>query len=614
MNTAVAPKTGPGKPEAGQTAQGKTAAPDSVAGRLRRIDERLTKEPQNVGLLTQRADLLLDLGRHGEAHKAVKEALKRAGASPTPLLLGIAARVALLQGRYDEAISIARKGLNRAPAWPEFHAVLGGALRAKGDLKNALVSLERAVNLNPLRRSYRVAVGQTLEQMGDLDRAERVYRHALYCDPQFGDAALNLANVLHARNALDEAESFYGVAMRLLGKRAAIYGNLGALERKRRRYDAAHRSYRRSLVLSPNDGGTLYNLGNLLRAENRLEEACRIYRRSLVDRPEVADAHWNLSLALLAMGDLDEGFREYEWRWKYKGFPSKRRNFKQPMWDGGPLDGRTLLIHTEQGVGDVLQFLRFLPAAIERKAPEGSKPGRVIFEVHDTLLTLMGDQPGVDQTVERLTSLPSFDVHIPMLSLPLVLGVKRMEDLPVEVPYLSIPEGPDFPLPEADPKLLKVGFVWGGNPLFPQDVDRSTRIDHYLPLFDMPGVQWFCLQKGDREPEISAAPETVVRLNDRIKDFRDTAIAMTKLDVVVSTCTSVVHLSGALGVPTIALLSETPDWRWLVGRSDSPWYPNTELIRQRSHGDWPGVFGDLRAALADRVADKARNKTGSVGG
>lgn len=583
--------------------------PNPLLDRLSRIDERLAKEPKNGALLIQRIEALMDLTRYDEAQKTIKAAMKLAGNTPPTVLVGLAARLALSKGRADEAIQISTKGLRQAPVWPEFHAVLGGAYRAKGRAKDALQPLERAVNLNPFRQSYRVALAQTLEQLGDLDRAERVYRHALFSDPKFGDAALNLANILHSREAFDEAFKYYEVALRLLGQRAVVYGNMGALERKRRRYAEAHKCYRKALVMVPNDGGTLYNLGNLFRAENRLDDAIRAYRRSLVDRPTVPDAHWNMSLALLGRGDLGEGFREYEWRWKYKGFPSKRRNFKQPMWDGGPLDGKTLLIHTEQGVGDVLQFLRFMPAVMEHKAPDGHKPGRVIFEVHDVLMTLTGDIPGVDQTVERLITLPDFDVHAPMLSLPMLLGVDRIEDLPAETPYLAIPDGPDFPVPEAMPDKLKVGFVWGGNPLFAQDRDRSSDIKYYEPLFDMPGIQWFCLQKGDREPEISSAPDHVVRLNERIKDFRDTAIAMSKLDVVISTCTSVAHLSGALGVPTIVLLSHASDWRWLVGRSDSPWYPRTELIRQPTPGDWPAVFRDLKASLEAR-SESHRSRVG----
>lgn len=570
---------------------------------LQQIDAALEKTPRDLRLLSRRIDVLIDLNRLDDARKTVRHAVDLAGTKADAVLLGQACRLALLFNRHEEAIRIARSGLQKAPAWPEFHGVLGISLRATGKPLEAVEALERAVNLNPLKRSYRIALGQALESVGQLDRAERVYRHGVVTDPNFGDAFLNLANVQQSAGSFDQAALNYDQSLRLLGQRSHIYGNYGALERKRLRYAAAHKAYRKSQVLKPNDSGTLYNLGNLLRAEDRLEEAVRIYKHALLIKSDSAGVHWNLSLALLSAGQLGDGFREYEWRWLYENFPSKRRDFKQPMWDGSPLNGRTLLLHTEQGVGDVLQFLRFLPNIVEKKA--GDRPGRIVFEVHDAVLSLLSDLPGVDQTIERFEKPPHFDVHLPLLSAPLVLGVETLEDLPAEVPYLQIPAGPDFPIPEADPDRLKVGFVWGGNPQFQQDSERSTDIDHYLPHFDMPGVQWFCLQKGDREPEHVKAPDSVVRLNERIKDFRDTALIMTQLDLVISTCTSVAHLAGALGVPTIVLVSRNPDWRWMVNRSDSPWYPSVEVLRQKTHGDWPGVFADMRASLEARVRDRA---------
>jgi tetratricopeptide (TPR) repeat protein len=591
-NPATVSNASPPPPEASTTAPARL---------LQQLDEALRKQPKDLRLLSRRADALIDLNRLDEARKTVRHAMDIAGKTADAVLLGQASRLALLFNRHDEAIKLAMMGLGKAPAWAEFHGVLGVALRAKGKAGEAIDALERAVNLNPLKRSYRIALGQALEAAGQLDRAERVYRHGAVTDPGFGDAFLNLANVQQSAGSYDEAASNYDQSLRLLGQRAHIYGNYGALERKRLRYPAAHKAYRKSQVLKPNDPGTLYNLGNLLRAEDRLDEAIRIYKHALLGKADSAGVHWNLSLALLAAGYLGEGFREYEWRWQYENFPSKRRDFKQPLWDGSPLNGRTLLLHTEQGVGDVLQFLRFLPAIIDRKG--GDKPGRIVFEIHDTIVSLIGNVPGVDQTIERFENPPHFDVHLPLLSAPLILGVETLDDLPVEVPYLQIPDGPDFPIPEADPERLKVGFVWGGNPQFQQDRERSTDIDHYLPLFDMPGIQWFCLQKGDREPEHVKAPDSVVRVNERIKDFRDTAVIMTKLDLVITTCTSVAHLAGALGVPTLVLVSRNPDWRWMVGRSDSPWYPSVQVLRQKTHGDWPGVFADVRTELETRVRD-----------
>jgi len=591
----MAPDAPGGAATAGQA--GKQTGPHAD---LARINEKLAQNPRDPGLLGRKAELLLDLGKVPEAQTTINKALKRAGGSAQAGMWGIAARAAYSANKFDDAIRICQEGLAKAPAWPDLHAFLGGALRAKGQVKEAIPHLERALNLNPFRRAYRTILGLALEQAGELDRAEAVYRQALVSDGEFVDAALNLANLLQARKKLPDALAAYRRTLQIAGHQPHIYANMGALFRKMEDYEAAHTAYKRSMILKPFDPGVYYNQGNLRRAEDRLDEADVSYRRSLVCRPNSAEVHWNRSLALLAAGDLDRGFREYEWRWDYKEFPSKRRHFKQPMWDGQPLKNKTLLVHTEQGVGDVLQFLRFMPMLRERLGE-----GRLVLEAHDTLLSLLEGFPGVDQLVERFAPLPKFDVHLPLLSAPLVLGVKTLDDLPTEVPYLPIPDGPDVPLPEADPDRLKVGFVWGGNPMFSSDADRSTVIDHYMPLFDMPGVQWFCLQKGDREPEVAAAPDSVVRVNERLKNFRDTAVVMRKLDLVVSTCTSVCHLSGALGVPTVVLLSRNPDWRWLAVRNDSPWYPSAKLIRQPELRDWPSVFAELRRDLERRVAARA---------
>jgi hypothetical protein len=316
-----------------------------------------------------------------------------------------------------------------------------------------------------------------------------------------------------------------------------------------------------------------------------------------VCRPNNAELHWNLSLALLSDGRLKEGFDEYEWRWQYDNFPSKRRDFRQPAWAGEAFDGRTLLLHTEQGVGDVLQFLRFLPMIVERKGVGG----RIVLECHDTLLSLMEGFPGIDAMIRRFDPPPPFDVHLPLLSAPRVLGIDTLERLPNAVPYLPVPPGPDLPVPEADPARLKVGFVFGGNPQFPNDRVRSTRLESWMPLFGIEGVQFFSLQKGDREPELAAAPADVVRLNERLDSFRDTAVALGKLDLVITTCTSVAHLAGALGRPFWVVLSRNADWRWLVGRDDSPWYPSARLFRQAELGDWDGVFARVAAALREEV-------------
>lgn len=566
---------------------------------MQELDSALVAAPKDPEVRGQRAAARLAAGDPRGAYQDVQQALTDAGGSPSIDLLKVASRTALALGRLEECEKFVAKGLDLGPSGDELYGVLGGALQRAKRWPEAVLAYERAVNLNPFRRTYRIALGQVLEQMDDLDRAERVYRHGLHVDDQFGDAALNLANLLQRRERLDEALPLYRRAIELLGPKAHIYSNIGALHRKARHYPLAYRAYRISAALNPGDSGLYYNLGNLYRAEDRVSDADKAYRRSIFGRPNHAEIHWNRALALLSGGDLAEGFREYEWRWEYEHFPSRKRSFDKPMWQGESFDGKTLLIHTEQGVGDVLQFLRFMPWIGDLKG----RTGRIVLECHGALMTLIDGYPGVDQIIERFATPPPFDMHLPLLSAPLVLGVRTLEDLPKDVPYLPIPAGKPFQLEEADPKRLKVGFVFGGNPNFSNDRERSTKLESWMPLFDIAGGQFFCLQKGDREPEVDLAPGSVIRVNERIGDFRDTALIMTQLDLVITTCTSVAHLAGALGVPFWVVLSRNPDWRWLIDREDSPWYPTARLFRQDEPGDWDGVFTRVEEALRARVSE-----------
>lgn len=565
---------------------------------LEQIEAALAASPQDPDLLRRRAALRLDNGDHAAAAEDIRIAMARAGANANSQLLTVAARAALLAGRARESEQLALRGLGRAPGSDELYGLLGAALQRQGSKEKAAAAYEAAVNLNPFRRTYRIALAQALESMGDTARAERVYRQALLTDRGFGDAALNLANLLQATERYDEALKLYGQAIALLGLKGHILSNMGALMRKMGRYGDARRCYRRAMCLAPGDGGVHYNLGNLYRAEDALGSAVASYRRAIACRPGNAELHWNLSLALLSDGRLREGFEEYEWRWQYDQFPSKRRNFPQPMWRGEAFDGRTLLLHTEQGVGDVLQYLRFIPEIAARKG----RSGRIVLECHDNLLSLLDGFPGIDEMIPRFAPPPPADLQLPLLSASHVLRVDTLEQLPKSVPYLPVPRGAAFPIPEADPARLKVGFVFGGNPQFPNDRTRSTQLRSWMPLFDLPGVQFFCLQKGDREPEAAALPEHVVRLNTRISSFLDTAVAIGQLDLVITTCTSVAHLAGALGRPFWVVLSRNADWRWLVGREDSPWYPTARLFRQRELGDWDGVFERVEAALREAAA------------
>jgi tetratricopeptide (TPR) repeat protein len=559
--------------------------------------EGIAAYPKDPSLEWRMADLEFRRGRG----PAAKERLLRAGRANAAACDGAFFSAGARLGRATRDVSFAegmtKAGLEKFPLNSELrqHA---GILLADADLHDkAVEQLEAAVNMDPTNAAALNALGYSLEQIGELDRADRVLRNALgrvKADIGF-NVLLNLGNVAQKREKLEDGRVYYKRALKLR-QPGYLYSNYGALLRKSHSFDEAQTAYRKGLVIDPANGGSYYNLGNLYKEVGELDRGIRNYGHALKIDPERASIHWNLSLTLLAAGALREGFKEYEWRWRYDGFPSRRRNFPQPQWTGEPLAGRTLLVHAEQGIGDHLQFARFIPVLAELD-------GRVIVECHEPLLRLFQHYQGSVEIVERLKQSNDFDLHLPLLSAPLVLGTETLEDLP-KTPYLAPPADWKFDIPEINPKAFKVGMIWGGNPNFPGDRERSAKLEYYLRLLKNKRLQLFSLQKGDREPELQEAPKEIVRLSDRINDFCDTASIMTQMDLVITTCTSTAHLAGALGVPFWVALHHNPDWRWLRHREDSPWYPNGRLFQQKSPGDWKGVFKAMDRDLKKMTAKK----------
>jgi len=559
------------------------------------LTEGLGVYPKDTSLEWRLANVEFGSGRHDRA----KDRLIRAGRANTAGCDGgffnAGARLGRATGDKKYAEGMVRTGLDRFPLNSELRQHAGIILANSGHHDGAIEQLEAAVNLDPQNTPAMNALGYSLEQVGALERADRVLRNAL-ARAKGADSfniLLNLGNVAQKQEKFEAGRGFYERALKLR-QPGYLYSNLGALLRKTYDFDAATKVYQIALVIDPAIVGSYYNLGNLHKEVGALDAAARAYDQSVKIDPKRASTHWNLSLALLGAGRLQEGFKEYEWRWRYDGFPSRRRNFLQPQWDGGPLGGRTLLVHAEQGLGDHLQFARFIPMLAKRE-------GRVIVECHGPLMRLFQHYAGPVEVVERLKQPDDFDVHLPLLSAPLVLGIKTFADFST-TPYLEPPADWRFDIPEIRPETFKIGIIWGGNPNFAGDRERSTKLDYFLRLLKNKRVQLFSLQKGEREPELQEAPKEIVRLSDRIEDFCDTASIMTQMDLVITTCTSTAHLAGALGVPFWVLLHHDPDWRWLRHREDSPWYPTARLFQQNGPGDWEGVFEAVDRALKALVS------------
>jgi hypothetical protein len=402
-----------------------------------------------------------------------------------------------------------------------------------------------------------------------------------------------------------------GEALQILAKAVAanprdatIHCSTGNVLQAEGQFDAAIARYQKALRLQPDMAEALNNMGNALRAVGRLDDADASFRRAVALRPDEAGTRYHHAMLMLARGEMPAGWEAHEWRWKAPGMGLGWRNFQQPQWRGEAADGQRLLIHAEQGFGDALHFCRYAPLAAARGL-------RVIVEAPKPLVRLMQTLANVERVITFGDPLPDFDQHCPMMSLPLALGT-TMQTIPASVPYLSPPAEAAAAwrsrLGTTEQSGMRVGLVWEGgtNREIPADkaVGRRRSITPALlaPLFEVPGVQFFSLQKeGTRAPGHFPLADHM----GEMEDFADTAALVQNLDLVISIDTSVAHLAGALGKPVWLMDRFVPCWRWLVGRRDSPWYPTLRIYRQKSPTDWDSVITDVAHDLRGLAAQWA---------
>jgi tetratricopeptide (TPR) repeat protein len=497
----------------------------------------------------------------------------------------------LAQGRTQEAIACFRRAVDLKPDFPEAHDNLGAGLAEQGALEEAVACHRKAV---ALRLDYAEAhnnLGAALKALGALDEAAGCFRRAIALKPGFPQAHNNLAIVLKRQGRLEEAVACCRRAIDLDPGFPEAYDNLGAALADQGRLEEAVASLRKALDLRPDYPEARDDLGVTLKEQGLLDEAIACFRTAIDLNPAFPNAHNNLAMALLARGDLAEGWREYEWRWRTAGMAASRRHFAQPQWRGEAGRGRTLLIHAEQGFGDTLQFCRYAPLA----AAAGL---RVVLEAPPPLVRLLRGLSGADRVVARGEDLPAFDLHCPMLSLPLALGT-TLATIPSAPSYLHADAGQAevwrARLAAMGDRGPKIGLAWAGNPATTSDRRRSLAPDRLAALYDLSGLRFFSLQKGG-----PAAPRDapLTDVMDEMHDFADTAALVANLDLVISVDTAVAHLAAALGRPVWLLDRFDPDWRWLVGRRDSPWYPTLRLYRQPRPGDWEPVLAEVARDLA----------------
>jgi len=481
-----------------------------------------------------------------------------AGEPRNERVLHLLALVELAAGRTTEAAALFRQCLTIRPQFPEALTNLARALLILGQAEEAVEVNLRAREIAPQRPEIHGNLGNAFQALGRHEEAVAAYRQALSLRPAMAGALNQLGNSLKALGRLDEAAS----------------------------------AFEEAIAASPQYAEAWNNLANTLCDLKRFEPADAAYARARAAQPDSAEIKYNAAFAQLLRGNFRRGWEDFDSRLALKKGP-RPRSFASPRWTGSSsLQGKSLLVYAEQGLGDTLQFVRYVPLL------GGAQPANLFVEVQPALKALLAGLPGAQRVFAQGERLPDFDFHCPLLSLAGIFGTE-LGSIPPPLPCVA---------PDADQATRwrdrlgehpppRVGLVWAGNPRHPHDRFRSIPLALLLPAIrDLPG-SFFGLQKdlrpGDREL-IAAAPE-LTDLSSQLADFTDTAAIVAALDLVITVDTAVAHLAGSLGVPTWLLLPFAPDWRWLLERTDNPWYPTFKLFRQPAVGDWPSVLALVRS-------------------
>ena len=577
-------------------ALGELARFDEAEAAYRRalaLDAHLTRACFNLAVV------LAEQGRLTEAEEAYRVVIAR-----EPAYRGVWLNLGNLlmdQTRLDEAATAFRCAIEADPDDPGLPANLGAALYRQGLLDDAIIQYRRAVALQPDNAPALRLLGLVLHEAGHLPEAAEMYRQSFALDPADHLIASNLGACLSELGTLAEAIAACEQALLLKPDHAPAWTNLGIIFEKQERVADAVAAHRCAVVADPEYAKGHANLAVALRNAGEIDEALAVSHCAVALDPEQPLAQYNHAHFLLMNGDFVKGFEAYRWRRQCKTLSDGDPSFTEPEWQGEPLNGRTLLLFAEYGLGDALHFVRYVPMVAARG-------GRIILQVQPALASLLRQLPGIT-VIARGETLPPFDLQLPLMSLPRIFGT-TLDSIPAEIPYLHADPGrlSRWRAALADVTALKVGVAWAGNPRHKGDRQRSLPAAAVLPRLVMPGVQLYSLQKEPRPEDgevLAALADDIVDLAPALGDFADTAAAVAALDLVIAVDTSVAHLAGALGRPVWMLTPYALDWRWLRDREDSPWYPTMRLFRQRRPREWDDPLLRISAALAVLAAKTA---------
>jgi tetratricopeptide (TPR) repeat protein len=495
-------------------------------------------------------------------------------------------------GKLKEAAELYKKLNSHYPNNSRVLTNLGTIELKMGNLEEGVKLLGKSLKVDPNQPNALSNRGIALHDLNRFEEAIASYNRAIALKSNFADAYNNRGNSLHNLHRLDEALASIDRAIELQPDRAEAHNNRGNVLRDLNRLDEALASIDRAIALKPGYAEAYCNRGNVLQDLNRLDEALASFDSAISLKPDYAEAYWNKSLLKILIGDYEEGWKLYEWRWKR----IENRTFKrlpQPLWLGEQsIANKSILIRQEQGLGDVIQFCRYTPMVEALGA-------QVIMEVSTPLVSLISTLKGNFTIIEKGKPLPDFDLQCPIMSLPLAFRT-AVSAIPSEIPYLYA----DGNKQEIWRKRLggktipRVGLAWSGSIIHKKDFNRSIPLKFFEPLFKLP-IEFHSLQKEVRKDDaVVLSNYKQIKLHqNRINDFSDTAALVQEMDLVISVDTAVAHLSGALGKNVWILLPYIPDFRWMLHRSDSPWYPTATLFRQPKIGDWTSAISEVAEKL-----------------
>lgn len=593
---------------------------------LQSYDQALALDPRNPAAWHGRAAVLHKFGRLDDALASCRKAQALQGDDPATACVYGAVLGAL--GRHEEALESfhaaarlapengdARLGLARSlhalgrfgdalAAWDDLHDLMPAcsdghhsraeALRRLRRTSDAIESYQQAVICTPDNAAFRLHLGEALLELGRAKGALQCIDAALRLSPGDPEIQHSRGLALQTLKRFDEALDSFHAVLAVAPQHVEAMLNLGNVLQDMGRIDEALACYDTVLARHGDAAPIWNNRGNALEAARRDDEALDCYTRAIALDPGYVVAHWNRALLDLQYGRFAQGWAGYEWRWKNEHLTvyRQKRGFAQPLWRGtDTLAGKTILLFAEQGLGDTLQFCRYVPLV----AAQGA---RIVLEVQAPLVELLGQLDGVDRVIARGEPLPPFDFQCPLMSLPLAFGTE-LDSIPAAPRYVApgtarLSEWGARLGPHVRPR---VGLVWSGNQTHANDHNRSVPLAQLAPLFAL-DCQFVSLQKEHRPEDLAALDASgVLRMDAHLKDFSDTAALCELMDLVISVDTSVAHLAGALGKPLWVLLPHVADWRWLTGRLDVPWYPSARLFRQGAPGDWEGVIEAVKGAL-----------------